>query len=161
MSRNTPLAPGTKAPTFSLKSTPDQEVSLDDFKGQNLVLAFYPADFSPVCSSEMALFNQVLPEFKKLDAMVLGISVDSIWCHLAFGEKNNLRFPLLADFHPKGEVARKYNAYREDDGECERALYVIDREGDVAWSYISPVGINPGADGVLQALEDLLHARSL
>jgi len=155
MTRSIPLPPGMKAPDFRLKCTPDQEISLGDFRGQRLVLAFYPADFSPVCSSEMALYNEILPEFKKLNATVLGISVDSIWCHLAFAEKNNLRFPLLADFHPKGEVSRKYNAYREDAGDSERALYVIDKQGIIAWSYISPVGINPGADGILNALEDL------
>lgn len=155
MTRNTPLPPGSKAPDFRLKATPDQEISLDDFKGQPVILAFYPADFSPVCSSEMALYNEILPEFRKHDAMVLGISVDSVWCHLAFSAKNNLRFPLLADFHPKGEVAKRYQAYQDDVGECARALYVIDRDGNIAWSYISPVGVNPGADGILEALEAL------
>jgi peroxiredoxin len=153
--RGTPLPPGTKAPNFSLKATPDQEISLDDFKGQPMILVFYPADFSPVCSSEMTLFSQLLPEFKKHNAVVLGISVDSVWSHLAFAQQTNIHVPLLADFHPKGEVSRKYSAYREDVGECERALYVIDKNGNIAWSYISPVGINPGADGVLSALEAL------
>jgi peroxiredoxin len=138
-----------------LKSTPDQEISLDDFRGQPLMLAFYPADFSPVCSSELSLFNELLPEFRKHNAMLLGISVDSVWCHLAFAQQSNLHFPLLADFHPKGEVAKQYNAFRDDVGECARALYVIDKEGIVAWSYISPVGVNPGADGLLGALEEL------
>jgi len=160
MSRSTPLPAGTSAPELRLKCTPDQEISLDDFKGQPVILAFYPADFSPVCSSEMALFNEILPELKKFNAVVLGISVDSIWCHLAFTEKNNLHFPLLADFHPKGEISKKYSAYRVDAGECERALYVIDGEGIITWSYISPVGINPGVDGVLSALEALSQKKT-
>jgi peroxiredoxin len=155
MTPNKPLPPGTKAPDFSLKATPDQEITLDDFKGQPVILAFYPADFSPVCSSELVLYNQVLPEFKKHNAMVIGISVDSVWCHLAFSQQNNLHFPLLADFHLKGEVARRYSVYREDLGECDRALYLIDKDGNIAWSYISPLGVNPGADGVLRALEEL------
>jgi len=153
--KNTPLFPGTQAPAFCLRSTPDQKVSLEDFSGQNVILAFYPADFSPVCSSEMALYNEILPEFKKLGATVLGISVDSVWCHLAFAKESNLHFPLLSDFHPKGEVSRLYNAYRDDEGESERALYVIDKNGIIVWSYISPIGVNPGADGILEALENL------
>lgn len=150
-----PLKKGEKAPEFSLKSTPDQKVSLSDFKGKAVVLVFYPADFSPVCSDEMALYNELLPMFAKHDAQVLGISVDNIWCHLAFAQARNLHFPLLSDFNPKGEVARDYNAYRDEEGVCERALYLIDPKGNIAWGYISPVGVNPGADGVLEALEEL------
>lgn len=155
MSKGTPLPPGTQAPDFNLKATPDQDVSLDDFSGQPLILAFYPADFSPICSSEMALFNELLPEFKKYDATILGISVDSVWCHLAFALQGNLHFPLLADFHPKGEVSKMYAAYNDAVGECHRALYLIDGDGYVTWSFISPVGVNPGADGILAALEEL------
>jgi peroxiredoxin len=96
-----------------------------------------------------------MPEFRKYDAEVIGISVDGIWSHLAFARDRNLHFPLLADFEPKGEVARQYHAYRESVGTSERALYVIDGDGVVRWSYISPVGVNPGADGILRALESL------
>jgi peroxiredoxin len=103
----------------------------------------------------MALYNEVLPEFQKLHAELIGISVDGAWCHAAFARHRNLHFPLLADFEPKGAVARKYGAYREKDGFCERALFVIDPEGKIAWSYCSPVAVNPGAEGILQALEDL------
>lgn len=149
------LPVGTKAPEFELKSTPDQKVALADFEGQAVVLVFYPADFSPVCGDEVALFNEVLPEFKKHNTQVLGISVDNVWTHLAFAKDHNLHFPLLSDFHIKGEVSKKYNAYREEDGESERAIYLIDKEGKIAWGYISPVGISPGVDGVLQALVDL------
>ena len=153
--RSTPLAPGTNAPDFALRSTPDQTVSLSEFRGQPVILAFYPEDWSPVCSDQMALYQEVLPEFRRFDAELLGISVDGIWCHLAFAEHPNLHFPLLADFEPKGEVSRAYQAYRAMDGTSERALYVIDGDGVVAWSYVSPVGINPGADGILRALEEL------
>ncbi|MDB5178598.1 MAG: Peroxiredoxin [Patescibacteria group bacterium] len=155
MSTNTPLASGAEAPGFKLRDTPDQDVSLKELRGRPVVLMFYPADFSPICGSEVSLFNEILPELQKHAAQLLGISVDSAWCHLAFARENNLRFPLLADFHPKGEVARRYQSYRESEGEAERALYVIDKDGLIAWSYISPVGVNPGAEGVLKALEGL------
>jgi peroxiredoxin len=150
-----PLPAGTKAPDFQLHSTPDQTVSLADFRGQPLILAFYPEDWSPVCSDQMALYQEVLPEFQRFNAELLGISVDGVWCHLAFARDRNLHFPLLADFEPKGEVSRAYGAYRAEDGTSERALYVIDDDGIVAWSYLSPVGVNPGADGILRALESL------
>jgi peroxiredoxin len=150
-----PLPAGTKAPDFQLHSTPDQTVSLADFRGQPLILAFYPEDWSPVCSDQMALYQEVLPEFRRFNAELLGISVDGVWCHLAFARDRNLHFPLLADFEPKGEVSRAYGAYRAEDGTSERALYVIDDDGIVAWSYLSPVGVNPGADGILRALESL------
>jgi peroxiredoxin len=150
-----PLPVGTRAPDFALQSTPDQKVSLADFRGQPVILAFYPGDWSPVCSDQLALYQELLPEFQRLGAELLGISVDGIWSHLAFAEDRNLHFPLLADFEPKGEVARAYDVYRAEDGTTERALYVIDSDGVVRWSYVSPVGVNPGADGILRALESL------
>src|SRR6266511_418708 len=90
------LRPGKIAPKFSLNSTPDQKVSLSDFRGQPVILAFYPADWSPVCSDQMALYQEVLPEFRKFNAELLGISVDGVWSHLAFAKDRNLHFPLLA-----------------------------------------------------------------
>src|SRR6202162_2365183 len=111
-----PLPAGASAPNFSLHSTPDQNVSLEDFRGRPVILAFYPADWSPVCSDQMALYNEILPEFGRLNAELLGISVDGIWCHLAFAGDRKLHFPLLADFEPKGEVARAYHDYRAEDG---------------------------------------------
>jgi peroxiredoxin len=153
--RSTPLAPGTEAPNFALPATPDQRVSLSDFSGQPVILAFYPEDWSPVCSDQLALYQELLPEFQKYNAMLVGISVDGVWCHLAFAHDRNLHFPLLADFEPKGEVSRAYQVYRAHDGTSERALYVIDAEGIVRWSFVSPVGVNPGADGILRALESL------
>jgi peroxiredoxin len=153
--RAVPVEPGTQAPDFELLSTPDQKVSLADFRGRPTILAFYPEDWSPVCSDQLALYQELLPEFQRFDAELLGISVDGIWCHLAFARDRNLHFPLLSDFEPKGEVSRRYGAYRDTDGTSERALFVIDRDGVVRWSYVSPVGINPGADGILRALEGL------
>ena len=153
------LQPGTPAPDFTLHSTPDQAVSLSEFRGRPVILAFYPADWSPVCGDQMALYNQILPEFSEYDAELIGISVDGVWCHAAFARDRNLHFPLLADFEPKGAVARRYGAYREHDGTTERALFVIDAGGVIRWSYCSPVGVNPGADGILRAL-DALAGRS-
>ena len=146
---------GTLAPDFTLHSTPDQSVSLSEFRGRPVILAFYPADWSPVCGDQMALYNEVLDEFTRFDAELLGISVDGVWSHVAFAHDRHLRFPLLADFEPKGDVARRYGVYRPQDGTSERALFVIDADGIVRWSYISPVGINPGADGILRALESI------
>jgi peroxiredoxin len=151
----TPLAPGTDAPDFELPSTPDQKVMLSEFRGQPVILAFYPEDWSPVCSDQLGLYQAVLPEFQKFGAELVGISVDSVWSHLAFAKDRNLHFPLLADFEPKGEVARRYQVYRTKEGTTERALFVIDADGVIRWSYVSPVGINPGADGILRALENL------
>jgi peroxiredoxin len=153
--RAVPLPPGTEAPGFELPSAPDQTVSLAEFRGQPVILVFYPEDWSPVCSDQLALYQELLPEFEKFNAALLGISVDGIWSHLAFAKDRNLHFPLLADFEPKGEVARTYQVYRATDGTSERALYVIDADGIVRWSYVSPVGVNPGADGILRALEGL------
>ena len=149
------LDAGGIAPDFSLHVTPDQKLSLDALRGRPVILAFYPADWSPVCGDQMALYNEILPEFQKFKAELLGISVDGAWCHEAFSKDRRLHFPLLADFEPKGEVARKYGAYREGDGYCERALFVIDSKGKIVWSFCSPVAVNPGADGILAALEDM------
>ena len=149
------LASGTPAPDFTLSVTPDQRLSLRELRGKPVILAFYPADWSPVCGDQLALYNEILSEFQSHGAQLLGISVDGVWCHAAFAKDRHFHFPLLADFEPKGEVAKKYRAYRADEGVCERALFVIDKNGVIAWSYCSPVGINPGADGILQALENL------
>ena len=153
------LAPGTEAPDFSLHATPDQSVSLSSLRGRPVVLAFYPADWSPVCGDQMALYNEVLPEFHRFNAELLGVSVDGTWCHLAFAQERRLHFPLLSDFEPKGRVARLYGVYRDEDGTTERALFVIDAAGVIRWSYVSPVGVNPGADGILRALETLEQER--
>jgi peroxiredoxin len=149
------LEPGDQAAEVDLHSTPDQSVRLSDFRGRTLIIAFYPADWSPVCTDQMALYNEVLPEFKRLGAELVGISIDHAWCHVAFAQQRNLHFPLLADFHPKGEVARRYGVYDDAIGMSERALFVVDGDGVVRWSYVSPIGVNPGADGILNALESM------
>lgn len=149
------LPPGTPAPDFTLHVTPDQTLSLSELRGRPVILAFYPADWSPVCGDQMALYNEILPEFQKFGAEMIGLSVDGVWCHRAFSENRHLHFPLLADFEPKGAVAQAYGVYRSADGNSERALFVIDKDGIIRWSYLSPISINPGADGILQALEDL------
>ena len=149
------LTKGTRAPGFTLHVTPDQTLSLDELAGRRVILAFYPADWSPVCGDQMSLHNHVLPEFRRYGAELLGISVDGAWCHQAFAHDRKLHFALLADFEPKGAVARSYGVYRTAEGVAERALFVIDEKGMIAWSYCSPIAVNPGADGILDALEAL------
>jgi peroxiredoxin len=149
------LRVGTQAPDFSLYTTPDQKIKLSDLKGKKVILAFYPADWSPVCGDQMALYNETLRLFHKHNAELIGISVDSKWCHLAFSLDRKLHFPLLSDFEPKGSVAKLYDVYDETEGECNRALYVIDEDGIIRWTYLSPVGLNPGADGILDALDEM------
>jgi peroxiredoxin len=172
---NSVLGPGVPAPNFKLRSTqslrpdretgapdfklqtlpPDQFISLSELRGRPVILVFYPADWSPVCGDQMVLYNELLPEFQRFNAALLGVSVDNYWCHLAFAKDRKLRFPLLSDFEPKGAVARSYVAYRQQDGISERALFVIDADGKIRWSYLSPLDVNPGAEGILDALEAL------
>lgn len=146
---------GEVAPGFELESGPGERVSLGQYRGRPVVLVFYPADWSPVCGDQVTLYNEALEEFEAFGAQLLGISVDSVWCHAAYSKKQKLRFPLLADFEPKGAVARMYGVYREADGVSERALFVIDGEGVVRWRHVSPIDVNPGAEGILKALEEM------
>jgi len=150
-----PLPAGTPAPAFSLQAEPGRQVFLEEFRGRPVVLAFYPADWSPVCGDQMALYSALRSEWDRLGAEVIGISVDGPWCHKAFAENRNLKLPLLADFEPKGALAKAYGVYDQREGTCERALFVIDGDGIIRWSYVSPVGVNPGADGILEELEKL------
>ncbi|MGA8782196.1 MAG: redoxin domain-containing protein [Terracidiphilus sp.] len=152
---STILRAGTLAPDFGLYATPNQKLSLRELRGKPVILAFYPADWSPVCGDQMSLYNEVLAEFQKYGAELLGVSVDGVWCHEAFAKDRHLQFPLLSEFEPKGEISRSYGVYRAQEGVSERALFVIDRQGVIAWSYLSPVAINPGADGILEALDKL------
>jgi peroxiredoxin len=149
------LQPGIAAPAFTLPSAPDQQQSLLQYRGRNVVLVFYPFDWSPVCGDQLALYNELLEEFQALNAQILGISVDSVWSHAAFTQDRKYRFPLLADFEPKGQVARDYGVYEGHEGCAERALFVIDGAGVIRWQYLSPMDVNPGADGILTALEAL------
>lgn len=147
--------PGAAAPQFKLLDQQGATVTLADLRGKPAVLVFYPADWSPVCGDQVALYNEMLPIFREHGAELIGVSVDSHWCHAAFAENRRLRFRLLADFEPKGAMARSYGAYRDRDGTSERALFVIDSAGIVHWSYLSPIDVNPGADGILEALESM------
>jgi peroxiredoxin len=154
------LQPGTPAPDFELAHSPGETIRLRDLRGTNVILTFYPADWSPVCGDQIALYNEILDEFEELGAKIFGISVDSAWCHRAYAQSRKLRFPLLADFEPKGEVSRRYGAYDAASGTSERALFVIDGAGVIRWSYLSPPEVNPGADGIIAALESLAAAPS-
>jgi peroxiredoxin len=149
------LEVGKSAPEFTLPSGPNEKLSLSDLRGRPVILAFYPADWSPVCGDQLGIYNEVLPEFRRFNAELVGLSVDGLWCHRAYREHRNLHFPLLSDFEPKGAVAKKFGVYREGEGVTERALFVIDEQGRIAWSYVSPIDVNPGADGILNALEGL------
>jgi len=146
------IEPGTKAPDFSLPDQDGHQVSLADFAGQRLLLVFYPLDFSPVCTDQLSLYQEVLGEIEAQGAKVVGISVDSSYCHHAFREKLNLTMPLLADFNPKGKVSQDYGAWIEGAGISNRALVLID-DGTVTWSHVSPSPVEiPGANLIFDAL---------
>jgi peroxiredoxin (alkyl hydroperoxide reductase subunit C) len=150
------LSRGTAAPELDVPATLDgKRITLADLRGSPTVLVFYPGDFTPVCTGELGLFNELLPELQTFGAKVFAISCDSLWSHTAYAKELNLRIPLLTDFHPKGEVCRRFDVYRNDIGTAERALFVLDADGRIFWSHVSPIEINPGADGVLSALEQL------
>jgi len=144
---------GMFAPDFTLQTTPDSELSLSELRGRPVVLVFYPSDFSPVCADQLSLYNELLGEFHTYGAQFVGISVDSAWCHSAFSRDLQLHFPLLADFEPKGTVACRYGVYDAATGICQRALFVVDRNGIVRWRHVAPIGINPGVDGILASLD--------
>jgi peroxiredoxin len=148
------IEPGTDAPDFILRDQEGNEVSLADFAGRKLVLVFYPADFSPVCTDQLSIYQEVLPQLEEHGVKLYGISVDGAFCHKAFQEKMGLSIPLLADFHPKGEVSRSYGAYYEDHGVSKRALVMIDPALIVRWSHESPSPLEiPGANLIFDALE--------
>jgi peroxiredoxin len=133
-----PLAVGSAAPAFALRDANNEVVSLEEFRGNPLVLVFYPLDWSPTCSDQLSLYQSELEEFQRFDARLLAISVDSIYSHGAWAAIRGITFPLLADFEPKGEVARRYNVYRTGDGFSERALYVINAAGSIRYAHVSP-----------------------
>jgi peroxiredoxin len=147
------IEPGAPAPEFTLPDQDGNEVSLGDFAGHKLVLAFYPLDFSPVCTDQLSIYQEVLGEIEDRGASLIGISVDSPFCHRAFREHLGLTMPLLADFHPKGEMSSAYGAYREERGSTNRSLVLVDEEGTVRWSYASPSTKDiPGANLIFDAL---------
>jgi peroxiredoxin len=146
------IEPGTRAPDFSLPDHDGNEVSLSDFAGRKLVLAFYPLDFSPVCTDQLGLYQEVLGEIEAQGASLVGISVDSSYCHRAFREQLNLTMPLLADFNPKGEVSRAYGAWIDQVDHGNRSLVLIEK-GEVSWSHAAPTPLEiPGANLIFDAL---------
>jgi peroxiredoxin len=147
------IQPGEQAPGFTLPDQDGNEVSLADFRGQTVVLVFYPADFSPVCTDQLSVYQEVLGEFDERGAKLVGISVDGAFCHRAFRSHMNLTMPLLADFHPKGEVAKAYGVWSERHGVSSRALVMIGPDGTVEWSYMSPPLEVPGANLIFDALD--------
>ena len=144
---------GTEAPDFTLPDADGKQVSLADFRGRTVVLVFYPSDFSPVCTDQLSVYQEVLGEFENRGVQLLGISVDGAFCHRAFRDQLNLTIPLLADFHPKGEVARAYGVWSEEYGVAGRALVMVGPDGVVRWSYMSPPLEVPGANLIFDALE--------
>jgi peroxiredoxin (alkyl hydroperoxide reductase subunit C) len=147
------IAAGEPAPDFSLPDQDGETVSLSDFKGRKVLLVFYPFDFSPVCSDQLSLYQEVKPEIAEKGVELLGISVDSPYAHKAFQEKLGVDTTLLADFEPKGAVAKSYGSYIDGLGFANRTLVLIDEEGTVAWVYESPSpGEFPGANVIFDAL---------
>jgi peroxiredoxin len=147
------IQPGLPAPDFTLPDQDGNRVSLSGFRGRTVVLVFYPSDFSPVCTDQLSVYQEVLSELEERGAHLLGISVDSAFCHKAFQQHQGLTIPLLADFHPKGAVAKAYDVWSEDFGVSGRALVMIDPDGLVQWSYLSPPLEIPGANLIFDALE--------
>ena len=135
---NEPLPPGTPAPTFALSDPSGEVARLEDFRGRPLVIVFYPLDWSPGCSQQLDLYQLEIHEFRRRGAELVAISVDSLYSHGAWAAVRGLTFPLLADFNPKGEVARRYKVWREKDGFSERALYVVDGNGTIRYAHVSP-----------------------
>ena len=148
------IAVGEKAPDFSLPNHKGEQVSLSDLRGRRVMLAFYPSDFSPVCSDQLSIYQEVKPSLDEAGLEVIGISIDHSWAHRAFRKQLNLEFTLLADFHPKGAIAERYGAYLPDYGTSNRSLVLIDPEGVVRWVYESPTPLEiPGANLLFDALE--------
>ena len=148
------IEPGTPAPDFKLRDQDGQGVSLEDLKGQTSVLVFYPLDFSPVCTDQLSIYQELVSDFEQRGVKLYGVSVDSAFCHKAFQERLGLTIPLLADFEPKGAVARAYGVYNDEYGTAQRALVMIGPDGVVQWSYCSPSPLEiPGANLIFDALQ--------
>ena len=148
------ISAGEKAPDFSLPNHKGEQVSLSDFRGRRVMLAFYPSDFSPVCSDQLSIYQEVKPDLDDAGLEVVGVSIDHSWAHNAFRKHLNLDFTLLADFHPKGQVAELYGAYLPEYGTSNRSLVLVDPEGVVSWVYEAPTPLEiPGANLLFDALE--------
>jgi peroxiredoxin len=147
------IEPGSPAPEFRLADQDGNKVSLSDFRGRTVVLVFYPSDFSPVCTDQLSVYQEILPQLEDEGATLLGISVDNAFCHKAFQQHQGLTIPLLADFHPKGATASAYGVYSDEYGVAGRALVMVGPDGIVRWSYLSPPLEVPGANLIFDALE--------
>jgi peroxiredoxin len=144
---------GQNAPDFTLRDQDGKKVTLSELRGQPVVLVFYPLDWSPVCTDQLSLYQDSMSDFKKQGATLYGVSVDSAFSHKAFQEHLGIQFPLLADFEPKGEVARQYGMYMEKHGTNERGFVVIDADGKVKHVHKSPSPLEiPAANLILDAL---------
>ena len=144
---------GAPAPEFTLKDQDQKEVKLSDFRGKKpVVLVFYPLDWSPTCTKEHACMVNDKKQFEDLDAQVLGLSVDSTWSHKAYADKMGIHYPLLADFHPRGAVAAKYGVYLEDKGITGRSIFIIDRDGKLAWRKDYEIPVVPDIGEVSKVL---------
>jgi len=152
---------GDIAPDFILPSSPSEQISLVQFRSKPVLLVFYPADWSPVCGDQLALYSEASDFFDEVKVQVLAISVDGKWCHVTYKEQRNLGFPLLADFEPKGKVAKIYGVYNEQAGECERALFLIDSDGIINWSFLSDPAVVPGLDGIMEAIQRLISKEKI
>jgi peroxiredoxin len=150
-----PLPTGTPAPDFALPQTHTIRIALHKLLGQPMILVFYPLDWEPLSRDQLVLYQKFAHEFERLGAQLLGISVDSVYCHAAFARDAELRFPLLADFQPRGGVARQYGVYRDGQGVSARALFVLDWQGRIRFSRAYPDFFNPGVDDLLTMLEAL------
>jgi peroxiredoxin len=149
------IAAGERAPDFELPDQDGRPVSLADFRGRTVVLVFYPADFSPVCTDQLNVYQEVLPQLEEQGATLLGISVDGAFCHKAFQEHLGVTIPLLADFHPKGEIAKRYGVWVESHGVAARSLVMVGPKGEVVWSHRSPSPLEiPGANLIFDALDE-------
>jgi peroxiredoxin len=147
------IEPGSPAPDFTLPDQDGNRISLADFRGRTVVLVFYPSDFSPVCTDQLSVYQEVLPQLEEAGATLVGISVDGAFCHKAFQQHLNATIPLLADFHPKGDVSKNYGVWSETYGVAKRCLVMVDPDGVVQWSYSSPPLEVPGANLIFDALE--------
>ena len=148
------IEPGSAAPDFTLPDQDGNEVSLAGFRGRTVVLVFYPADFSPTCTDQLNVYQEVLPQLEERGVAMLGISVDGAYCHKAFRDQLNVTIPLLADFHPKGEVARAYGVWSDSHGVARRALVMIGPDGTVEWAYLATPLEVPGANLIFDALDE-------
>lgn len=146
------IEPGSPAPDFTLRDHEGEKVALGDFAGRSLVLAFYPNDFSSVCNDQLSVYQEVLGEIEAKGASLVGVSVDSTYCHAAFRRELGLTMPLLSDFHPKGEVCSAYGAYISERGHANRSLVLV-RDGEVSWVHEAEnPGQIPGANLIFDAL---------